>query len=215
MIRGSRIRNLMSSNRSPRLRERLRACCTVHSPVGCAVTPPRCIRRVPCPVNTRTYSLFSSTVSTCRKSTARIPAAWAARNWRQVGLERRGAGPMPAARRISQTVGGATVTPSFIISPWIRRCPQAGFSFARRTTRRAMPGTAGRRPGLRRVTVSYFFEASFRCQARSVAGVTGKTSLRRLRGMSCASAANQALPACGARLLNLAWSGSPAGIIAE
>ena len=35
----SRIRNLMSSNRSPRPRARLRACCTVHSPVGFAVTP--------------------------------------------------------------------------------------------------------------------------------------------------------------------------------
>jgi len=58
----SRIRNLMSSDRSPRLRARLRACCTVHSPAGRAETPPRRIRRVPCPVNTRTYSLFSSTV---------------------------------------------------------------------------------------------------------------------------------------------------------
>src|ERR1019366_5492749 len=50
-------------------------CCTVHSPVGLAVTPPRCIRRLPCSMNTRTYSLLSSTVSACRKSTATIPAA--------------------------------------------------------------------------------------------------------------------------------------------
>src|SRR5690242_15105947 len=28
------------------------ACCTVHSPLGLAVTPPRCIRRVPCSMNT-------------------------------------------------------------------------------------------------------------------------------------------------------------------
>ena len=48
-------------------RERLRACCAVHSPVGLAVTPPRCIRRVPCSMNTRTYSRFSSTVSTWKK----------------------------------------------------------------------------------------------------------------------------------------------------
>ena len=51
---------------------RLRACCTVHSPVGLAVTPPRCIRREPCSMNTR---ILSSAVSTCRKSTATIPAA--------------------------------------------------------------------------------------------------------------------------------------------
>jgi hypothetical protein len=38
--------------------------------------------------------------------------------------------------------------------------------------------------------VSYFFAASLRCQARSVAGQTGKTSAQRLRGVSRASAAN-------------------------
>jgi hypothetical protein len=97
----SRIRNLTSSNRSPRPGARLGACCTVHSPVGLAVTPPMCIRRVPCSMNTRTYSLLSSTVSTCRKSTATIPAAWACRNCRQPGPERRGAGSIPAACRIS------------------------------------------------------------------------------------------------------------------
>src|ERR1700733_6017885 len=55
----------MSSNRSPRLRARLRVCCTVHAPVGLAVTPPRCIRRVRCSMNTRTYSLQRCTASTC------------------------------------------------------------------------------------------------------------------------------------------------------
>ena len=80
---------------------------------GFAVTPPRCIQRVPCPVNTRTCSLLRSMVSTCRKSTATIPAVWPCRNCRQLGPERRGAGSMPAACRISHTVEGATVTPSF------------------------------------------------------------------------------------------------------
>ena len=181
----SRIRNLLSANRSSR--PRLRAC-TVHSPVGFAVTPPRCIRRVPCSMKTRTYSLFSSTVSTCRKSTARIPSAWARRNCRQVGPERRGAGSMPAACRIFQTVDGAIVTPSFVSSPWMRRCPHSGFSFARRTTRRVMPGPVGGRPGMRCLLVSYLTAASLRCQASSVAGVTGKISAQRPRGMSRASA---------------------------
>ena len=45
--------------------------------------------------------LVSATVSTCRKSAARIPAACACRNCRQVRPSRRGAGSMPAARRIS------------------------------------------------------------------------------------------------------------------
>ena len=180
----SRIRKLMSANLSSRPRARLRACCTVHSPVGFAVMPPRCSRRVPCSMNTRTYHLLRSTVSACRKSTARIPAAWACRNCRQVGPERRGAGSMPAACRICQTVDGATVTPSLVSSPWMRRCPHRGFSFARRTTRRVMPGPVGGRPGVRRLLVSYLPATSLRCQASSVAGVTGKMAAQRLPNRS-------------------------------
>ena len=141
----SRIRNLMASNRSSRVSARLRACCTVHSPVGWEVTPPRCIRRVPCSINTRTYGLFSSTVSTCGKSTARIPAAWAARNCFQVGPDPRGAGSMPAH------AGSPT--------PWTAprrgrassarrgsgRYPHSGFFFASRMTRRAMLAAVGGR----------------------------------------------------------------------
>jgi hypothetical protein len=48
---------------------------------------------------------------------------------------------------------------------------------------------------LRRLLVSYVFaaslSASLRCQTRSVAGVIGKTSAQRLRGISRASAASQ------------------------
>ncbi|HUY52751.1 MAG TPA: hypothetical protein VMV92_44800 [Streptosporangiaceae bacterium] len=43
---------------------------------------------------------------------------------------------------------------------------------------------------MRRLLVSYFFAASLRGQARSVAGQTGKTSVQRLPGVSRASAAN-------------------------
>jgi hypothetical protein len=55
---------------------------------GLAVTPPRCIRQVPCSMNTSTYRRLHNTVSTYRKSTARIPEAWACRNCRQIGPER-------------------------------------------------------------------------------------------------------------------------------
>ena len=102
---------------------------------------------------------------------------------------------MPAARKISHTVDGATATPSFLSSPWMRRCPHSGFSFARRTTRRAMLGTVGGRPGLRRLLASYLLPASLRCQARIVAGVTEKMPVQRLRGRSRASAANHTRPA--------------------
>jgi hypothetical protein len=66
------------------------------------------------------------------------------------------------------------------------------FSLARRTASRAMLRAAGGRPGLRRLLVSYFLAASLRCQASSVAGVTGKTSAQRRRGMNRVSAVNQA-----------------------
>jgi hypothetical protein len=55
---------------------------------------------------------------------------------------------MPAACRISHTVDGATARPSFVSSPWIRRYPHSGFSFASRTTRRAMLRAARRTAGL-------------------------------------------------------------------
>ena len=60
--------------------------CTVRLPEGLAVTPPRCIWLAPCTMNPRTRNLFSSTVSTCKNSTARFPAAWACGNYRQAGL---------------------------------------------------------------------------------------------------------------------------------
>ena len=51
--------------------------------------------------------------------------------------------------------------------------------------------TVAGRPGRRRLLVSYFLAASLRCQASSVAGVTGKTSAQRLRGMNRVSTVNQ------------------------
>ena len=53
------------------------------------------------------------------------------------------------------------------------------------------PGGLGGRPGLRHPLVSYFFAVGLRCQARSVAGVTGNISDQRRRDTICASAANQ------------------------
>jgi len=63
-------------------------------------------------------------------------------------------------------------------------------TFASRRTRRAMLGTVGGRPDLRRLLVPYLLAASLRYQVSSVAGATAKTSVQRLRGMSWASAAN-------------------------
>ena len=53
-----------------------------------------------------------------------------------------------------------------------------------------MLGTVGGRPGFRRPLVSYFFAASLRCQASSVADVTGKMPASTRGGRSRASAAN-------------------------
>ena len=80
-------RNRSVTRRSSRSIVKLRACCTAHAPVGRAVTPATCSLRVPCSMNTSTYSRLSSTVSTTRKSQAMIGCAWAARNSRHVSLD--------------------------------------------------------------------------------------------------------------------------------
>ena len=74
---------------------------------------------------------------------------------------------MPAARMISQTVDGATVAPSFVISPWIRRYPHSGFGYV------------------------HLRVISWRCQASSVPGVTSRWA-RSPAGSSRASAARMA-----------------------
>lgn len=51
---------------------RFRACWVTHAPVGFAVTPARCSRRVRCSMNTSTYRRFNVAVSTVKKSHAII-----------------------------------------------------------------------------------------------------------------------------------------------
>jgi len=60
-------------------------------------------------------------VSTWAKSIARIAWACAVKNCRQLGPDRWGAGSMPAAFKIFQTVEAATWWPSPTSSPWMRR----------------------------------------------------------------------------------------------
>jgi hypothetical protein len=103
-------------------------------------------------MNTSTYSRWSSTVSTTRKSQAMIACAWAVRNCRQVGPARRGAGSMPAACRISHTVDAAIACPSRANSPRILLWPQAGFSRAIRTISALTEVPVDGRPGRRRLT---------------------------------------------------------------
>ncbi len=98
------MRNLNRVAYSPRSMRRLRACWAVHGPVGRAVTPRMWTRRVWISIAKNTYRRWRNTVSTCRRSHARIPDAWAARNCRQVGDARRGAGVSPAAARIRRMV---------------------------------------------------------------------------------------------------------------
>jgi hypothetical protein len=145
LLSRSRIRNLNRAARSPRSVSRWRACCAVQAPVGCAVTPRMCTRRVWISITNKTYSRLRSTVPACRKSNARIPDAWEAGNCCQVGDARRGAGVSPAAARIRRIVPAPIRYPSPRSSPWIRRCPHRGFCLAsRRTSSRISSGTGGR-----------------------------------------------------------------------
>ena len=69
---------------------RARACWEVQAPVGRAVTPRMCTVWVPISIANKTYRRRRKTVSTCRKSAARIAEACEVRNCRQVGDARRG-----------------------------------------------------------------------------------------------------------------------------
>ena len=84
--------------------ERLRACWVSQAPVGWAVTPRMCTRRVACSMTKKTYSRRRVMVSRWNKSQARMPCACARRNSVHEGPARRGEGSMPAQCRIFQTV---------------------------------------------------------------------------------------------------------------
>ena len=70
-------------------------------------------------------------MSTCRKSHARIPDAWEARNCRQVGDARRGAGVSPVAARIPADRSRAdAIAEAEEFALRLRRCPHRGFCLA-------------------------------------------------------------------------------------
>jgi hypothetical protein len=89
---------------------RFRPCWVVHSPLGFAVTPRMCARRVTTSMTTRTYRRRSAIVSTCRKSAARSHVC-ALRNVRQLASLRRGAGAETRAGEDSPNRGGAHPMP--------------------------------------------------------------------------------------------------------
>ena len=157
----SRIRNLMSSNCWSRLRARFRACCTVHSPVGFAVTPPRCIRRPRRAGTAATSDPTGAAPDRCPQP-AGSPTRWTARPSRRAWSARRGSGGVPTAD-----------------SPWPGERPGG---------RCSGPSAGGR--ACAACSCRICCRPVLRCQASSVPGVTGKMSVQRLRGRSRASAAN-------------------------
>ena len=113
--------------------------------------------------------------------------------------DRRGAGSMPARRRISHTVEGVSRWPSPAGSPWILRYPQPGLSAAIRS--RIVGRVAGRPP--RRGTDQRRRIRS-RCHRSTVSGVTNSRG-QQLRGTSRLNAA------CTARSPKMDGVGRPAG----
>src|SRR6266498_2812248 len=82
------------------------------------------IRRLACSITVRTYIRAPVSVTVSMKSAASSASAWERRKSAQVGAARSGAGSIPASRRISQTVDGATVIPSVSSSPCTLRYRQ-------------------------------------------------------------------------------------------
>src|SRR5205085_2721826 len=91
LVSRSRIRNGKDADWSSNEHMRFRACWETHAESGWAVTPAMCTRRVWTSMKKSTYSLRSQSVSTVKKSQARMPWAWALRNCDHVGPDRRGA----------------------------------------------------------------------------------------------------------------------------
>jgi hypothetical protein len=135
-------------------------------PVGCAVTPRMCTRRLATSITNSTCSRRRVTVSTQKKSVANNPAACVRRNVRQLGPPRRGAGPTRALARIRRMVPAPTRWPSRRSSPWIRRCPHNGFSRANRSVRSRTSSLTRGRPG--RLGYVHLLPTSRRCQASRV-----------------------------------------------
>jgi RNA polymerase sigma-70 factor (ECF subfamily) len=156
------------------------AACATHDAVGCVVAPKIRIRRLACSITANTCIRAPKRVTVSKKSHASRASAWERRKSAQVLEARSGAGSIPASFRISHTVDAATCTPRTSNSPWSRRYPQQGFSFARRTTRARTELTVRGRPGRfgrdwaawRRATMS-------RCQRSTVSGRTSSRSLRK------------------------------------
>jgi hypothetical protein len=67
-------------DRSLGVQANCRACWMTHSPLGFAVQPARCTRRLPSSMKKSTYSRCSRTVSTVKKSTASMLCACARKN---------------------------------------------------------------------------------------------------------------------------------------
>jgi hypothetical protein len=121
LLSRSRIRNrgvVVSSGRSIK---NSRARWTIHGPFGWPVTPAMRTCRVPSSMKNSRYSVVSRTVSTVKKSVARMTEACARRNPRQVTDARRGAGRSPLPSRTVRMVVADTRTSSFLSSPWMRR----------------------------------------------------------------------------------------------
>lgn len=82
---------------------------------------------------------------------ASSPVAWTRRNVRQPVSTPRGGGPVRAAARIRRIVPAPTRWPSPTSSPWMRRCPHPGFSWASRRTRFRNSSLIDGRPGRVRI----------------------------------------------------------------
>jgi hypothetical protein len=97
------IRNLTRWSRSSSSISRLRACCTIQAVSGRRVQARYSIRRLAIERKTSTYRRRSETVSTVKKSQAKIEPVCARRNARHDCRSRCGAGGRPALARTLRT----------------------------------------------------------------------------------------------------------------
>ena len=181
----------MSANRSPRLRARLPACCTVHSPAGVGgdaarMHPAAAVldehqEYIQPPQQHGVHVQEIDCDDPGSPGVQELPPARARAARRRIDARSPQDLPHGGRRDRHAELGQFAVDPA--VSPQRILLRQADDQAGDTGDRRRAPWLA---PPARVVLAV----ASLRCQASSVAGVTGKTSAQRLRGISRASAAN-------------------------
>jgi hypothetical protein len=147
----SLIRNLIEAVSWPRSIRTLRAACAVHAPSGLAVMPARWTAAGAVLDDDQGVDAPQQHGVHMDEVDRENPAGLCIQELLPGQARAAGAGSIPAACRICQTVEAAIGWPSLTSSPCTRQCPHAGLPVAMRITSLRIAAAVDGRPGCRRL----------------------------------------------------------------